>query len=182
MTQHPSAQYNTAIRNAPNREAREAIRARINRFPKVTNLGLGPIVRLMQHPQGHEASTFGWPTVELPKDRSKVHGPLVTHPRLRAVLTGFGDDTLDGETFFYSAHNCTWGGGKRFKPYQITHIASGGMIHHNFDTRTDADAVAAKLATDPSIDWAAIDADHESKAGREALRAVLAALKRLGLR
>jgi hypothetical protein len=176
--QSTSAQHNSALRNAPSFEARQAIRARLNKTPKPTALGMGLILRLMHLPRG----AMQWPTVELPKDKSKVHGSLVTHPRLLGVEDGFGDDTLDGETFFYSAHHCTWSEGKRFLPYQITHIASGGMIHQNFATRADADAAAAKLMADPAIDWDAIDADHESEAGKEALRAVLANLKRQGLR
>lgn len=173
-----NANTNPALRNAPTVEAYRAAYLRASRFPKVTNLGFGPILRLMQIPRG----VLEWPTVELPKDRSKVHGSLVTHPRLLAVKEGFGDDTIDGETFFYSAHHCEWSEGKRFLPYQITHIASGGMIHQNFATRADADAAATKLMADWVIDWAEIDADHESVKGKASLRAVLENLKQQGLR
>jgi hypothetical protein len=173
---------NVSLRNAPTITAYRAAYLRASRFPKPAAIGFGPILRIMSHPQGHDMIMGGWPVVELPKDRSKVHKSLVTHPRLMAVQPGFGDDTIDGETFFYSAHHCTWSEGKRFAPYQITHIASGGMIQHNFVTRAEADAAAAKLVADPAVDWDAIDADHESIRGKASLRAVLHNLKEQGLR
>jgi hypothetical protein len=176
MTQHPSAEYNSAIRNAPNRKARERIRARLNRFPKVTNLGVGPIVRLQDR-------YAGLVMVELPPTLSKVHGSLVTHPNLVKVDPAFCDDTLDGETFFCSAHNAEWSSGKRFHPFRITHIASGLRIGRDFETRAEADAVAAKLTSAASgVDWSMIDAGHENAEARPHLIRVREILDSLGAR
>jgi hypothetical protein len=147
-----------------------------------TALRMGPLVRVPGRvPFGHSTREGAdAPTVELPPTLSKVFGSLATHPRLLLVKEGFGDDTLDGETFFWSAHHCEWAGGARFEPFQVTHVPSGLKLGRYYAKRAEVEAVAAKLATHAGIDWELIDLAWNSDEARFALLALQDVMRGMG--
>lgn len=143
--------------------------------PKQTH---GLIVRLVW--AAYADNTHQTVTVELPPSKSALFGPLAVHPRLTGREKGFEDDTLDGETFFCSAHHCRWANGSRFKPYTITHLASGRGFGVEFHTLAEAKAVAADLAADSIVEWDAIDADPMSARAQASLRHIAHKLREQG--